>query len=103
MPLNMDASALGIQVFFTLLLPGFLSGVGFRLTSGIGGKSGDFAALCWAAFVGVLLFSFLGSNPEMAQRIVANPIQGGVSLAMAGFVVGFILGIPVGWIRHKLY
>jgi hypothetical protein len=99
---GMDASELGIQIFFAILLPGFLSGTGFRLTSGIGGRGGDFAAICYAALFGVLLLSLLSAHPDQMTKIINNPIPGGVSLGLVGFVLGAILGIPVGWLRSKL-
>ena len=99
---DMDATELGIQIFFVILLPGFFFGRGFSLTSGIKGVGSDFAALCYASLWGVILVSLLGSDPEQIAKINANPIFGGVALALAGFVVGFILGLPVGWFRAKI-
>jgi len=98
----MDATELGIQVFFLILLPGFLLAVGFRLTAGIQGRGGDFAALCTAAFWGVILLSVLGSNTVQMAKLLANPIMGGTALAMAGFVWGALFGLPVGWLRQKI-
>jgi hypothetical protein len=102
----MDATELGIQFFFLILLPGFMSGVGFRLTSGLRGESGDFASLCYAALCGVILFviwrSSLGNNMGQLAAYIADPITTGLSLVILGFVLGGIFGIPVGWARRKM-
>lgn len=98
----MDATVLGVQIFFVILLPGFLSTAGFRLTSGIRGVGGEFATLCYAALCGVILISLMGSGSTAFAKIMANPIPGGVALAIAGFIFGAILGIPVGWLRSRM-
>lgn len=97
----MDATEFGVQIFFTILLPGFFSWSGFRLTSGSRHKNGDFASICYAALFGVLLISLMGSKSEQVTKIIANPIPGGVALGMAGFIIGLLVGIPFGWLRSK--
>jgi hypothetical protein len=79
-----------------------MSGVGFRLASGFSSRGGDFATICYAALVGVILLALTESHPEQYQRLMNNPIEAGVGLAIGGFVLGFILGTPIGWIRRKL-
>jgi hypothetical protein len=102
----MDATEFGIQFLFLILIPGLVSGVGFRLTAGLKTQGGDFASMCYAALFGAIIFaiwkSSLGSNTGQLAVYIADPITTGISLAVVGFVLGLIIGIPVGWIRWKM-
>ena len=98
----MDATELGIKIFFGILIPGFLFSRGFRVTSGTGGYGSDFAAICYAAICGVFLLTLMGSDSKLVRDIDANPVAGGIALALVGFFIGLLAGIPVGWIRRKI-
>ena len=101
----MDATELGIQFLFLILIPGLVSGVGFRLTARLKTEAGDFASMCYAALFGAIIFiiwrSSLGNRSNQLAAYIADPITTGISLTIIGFVLGLFSGIPVGWLRRK--
>lgn len=98
----MDATELGLQFFYLILVPGFFFVVGFRFTADIRSKGGDFGTVCTAAVMGVLLIITTQRNPQYYQMLLHNPLSGGVALAFVGLIIGSILGLPLGWLRSKL-
>ena len=104
--MGLEATQLGIQVFFYFILPGFLFFISFRFTGGFREKTSELGALCGAVFFGVLLFLVVkgvqGSDLEKFNELLANPFSAGIGLGIIGLVTGFIVGIPFGWIRNKL-
>ena len=103
---HMDATELGIQLFFLILLPGFTSGAGFRFTSRSKGNRGDFASICYASLWGLALFfvwqSSLGNDSGEIAKYVQSPLTTGFMLATVGFFLGLLMGLPIGWVRSKI-
>jgi len=85
----MDATELGLQFFFLILLPGFTSGAGFRMAAGFKRVNSDFTSICYAALCGVFLFSVwqstLGNDTSEIAKYVQNPLSTGFTLAIVGF------------------
>ncbi|MDD5165609.1 MAG: hypothetical protein PHG25_03725 [Candidatus Pacebacteria bacterium] len=101
--MGLDATSAGIQLFFVILLPGFMFFVSFRWSAGFKEKVGQLGSLCAAAFFGILLFWLMqaSNQKDLGQfnQLLSNPLSAGISFALAGLVIGFILGLPVHWIR----
>jgi len=95
--MGIDATSLGVQIFFNILLPGFMFFVSFRWVSGFHEKQGEFASFCAAAFFGLMLLLFLQSSNSNIQitKLLSNPLPAGAILSFVGLIMGSIIGIPV--------
>jgi hypothetical protein len=104
--MGLDATSIGIPIFFILILPGFIFFVIFRWVAGFSGKVGDFSSLCAAVIFGLIVLSVWewskkGNVAEITQ-ILSNPFQACAALTGAAIVLALFVGLPFGWIRSKL-
>ncbi len=103
--MGFDATALGVQIFFEVLLPGYVFFVCFRWTAGFKGKVGEFSSICSAAIFGLLLLVLIGwgarDNTEGLKQHLSNPFAAGLALSGVALIIGLVYGWAVRSWRPK--
>ncbi|MDR3547741.1 MAG: hypothetical protein P4M11_05665 [Candidatus Pacebacteria bacterium] len=104
--MGLDATSLGIQIVFILVIPGFVFFAVFRWIAGFHDKVGEFASFCAALIFGLIVlgvweWSKKGNTTAITQ-ILSNPFQACAALIGAAFILALLVGLPTGWIRSKL-
>jgi hypothetical protein len=89
------------QAFFLIIMSGFITVWSYRKRAR--SNFSDFEYLGFSAFWGFLnmsLWSYV--QPQQFEKIVVNPLTGGLFLALGGYIIGAIVGKMVFW-KRKLF
>lgn len=104
--MGLDATSVGIPIFFLLIVPGFVFFVVFKWVAGFHNKVGDFASLCAAVIFGMLVLNVWEwtkkGNMTQIMQILSNPLQGCAAPIGAAFVLALLVGLPIGFVRAKI-
>lgn len=101
----MDASELGIFMFFIFIFPGFFSVAIYRWAAGFDRPMNGLAWTCCSVlfgFIDLLVWKeTIHNDVSKISSTLSNPFQAATVLSATGVVVALALGLAIGHFRRR--